>query len=147
MKKLLIVLLLIPGIKAKAQDTIVYKHSKKWIEITLVTVSVVSGGLGDGLNSRAKYGTGHVLSALSYASVLAIPFFVKPSWKFPVTYLLLRYAIFDGMYNVGAHRNLNYIGGKNYYDETVGRMPLAVFDGTKIASIGIVILLNSHNKK
>lgn len=116
------------------------------IEIALITTSVVAGAIGDGLNSRMKYSSGHALCALSYASLIALPFVVKPNWKFPVTYILLRYALFDAMYNVGAKRNLNYVGGKNFYDEGAGKMPRSVFDATKIASIGIVILINRKNK-
>lgn len=116
------------------------------IDIALITTSVVTGALADGLNSRMKYSSGHFLATVSIASLLAVPFVVKPNWKLPVTYILLRYALFDALYNVGAHRNLNYIGGKNYYDESIGKMPRSAFDATKIASIGIVILINRKNK-
>lgn len=133
------------SVHAQKLDTIIRKDHKL-AEIGLISFSVVAGALGDGLNSRAKYTAGHLLSSASVISLLAIPFVVKPNWKFPVTYVLLRYALFDAMYNVGAHRNLNYIGGKNYYDETVGRMPGSVINATKIASIGVVILLNSKTK-
>lgn len=129
--------------QSRAPDTTRREH--KWIVTSLCAASVVSSALGDGLNSRTKYKSGHLLSALSYATVLAIPFVSnKPSWRYPATYLLLRYALFDALYNVGAHRNLNYIGGKNYYDESVGRMPGSVLDATKVLSLGVVIVLNTH---
>lgn len=116
------------------------------IEIALITTSVVTAALGDGLNSRMKYSSGHFLSTVSIASLLAVPFVVKPNWKLPVTYILVRYALFDMLYNVGANRKLNYIGGKNYYDEGASRVPVSVFNASKIASIGIVILINRKNK-
>lgn len=145
MKKITIAILLLLPMLCKAQDTTRRNHPI--LEIGLITTSVVAGALGDGLNSRMKYSSGHALCALSYASLIALPFVVKPNWKFPVTYILLRYALFDALYNVGANRNLNYVGGKNYYDESVGRIPLSVLNGTKIASIGIVILLNAKKHK
>jgi hypothetical protein len=120
------------------------RHNKgKWIAYGLFAVSVASSSVGDGLNSRMKYGSGHALSALSYASIIAIPFVIKrPNWKIPTTYLLLRYAAFDALYNVGAKRNLNYVGGKNFYDESVGKMPLAALHATKAAALGLSIVIN-----
>lgn len=146
MKKLITIgaLLLTLQVHVKAQcDTTRKDH--KWLEIGLITTSVVAGAVSDGLNSRAKYTSGHTLSAISWASLIALPFVVKPNWKFPVTYLLLRYAIFDAGYNWGAKRNINYEGNKNYYDESIGKMPLGVLNATKFASIGIVILINRKN--
>jgi hypothetical protein len=147
MKKLFMILILIPLFSGvlKAQDSTRRNHPV--LEIGLITTSVVAGALGDGLNSRTKYSSGHALCALSYASLIALPFVVKPNWKFPVSYILLRYALFDALYNVGAKRNINYIGGKNYYDESIGKMPLSVMNGTKIVSIGIVVLLNAKKHK
>lgn len=143
MKKLLIILLIIP-LFGRAQDSTRRNHPV-W-EIGLITTSVVAGALGDGLNSRMKYSQGHALCALSYASLIALPFVVKPNWKFPVSYVLLRYALFDAFYNVGANRKLNYIGGKNYYDESIGKMPGSVINTSKILSIGVLILLNRKHK-
>jgi len=144
MRKLIIIILLLP-VLCRAQDTTRRNHPI--LEISLITTSVVAGALGDGLNSRMKYSSGHALCALSYASLIALPFVVKPNWKFPVSYILLRYALFDAMYNVGAHRNLNYIGGKNYYDESIGKVPGSVINASKILSVGVVILLNTKHKK
>jgi hypothetical protein len=141
-KYLLIPLIVLMSFQANAQDTCSCRKNHELAEIGLITTSVITGALGDGLNSRAKYSSGHFLASVSIVSILAVPFVIKPNWKFPVTYILLRYALFDGFYNVGANRNLNYIGGKNYYDETAGRVPLGVFDASKFLSIGAVIYIN-----
>lgn len=115
----------------------------RWIRYGLFAVSVSSSAIGDGLNSRTKYGAGHALSALSYASLIAIPFVShKASWKQPATYLLIRYAVFDALYNVGAKRKLNYIGGKNYYDESVGKVPLPVLHASKFAALALSVVIN-----
>jgi hypothetical protein len=137
MKWLLI--LLIP-LSSLAQDSTRREH--KWLTTGICIASVVAGGIGDGMNSRTKYTAGHILSAVSYATLIALPFTTKVTWRYPVTYLLVRYAMFDAMYNVGAHRNLNYMGGKNYYDESVGKMPLSVLHGSKVISLGVVVYLN-----
>ena len=114
-----------------------------WASTALCAVSVISGALGDGYNSRAIYTPGHALCAVSYASLLAIPFTGRVDWKMPVTYVLLRFALFDLLYNVGAHRKLNYMGGKNYWDESAGRMPFGALSALKVISFGTVIYLNS----
>ncbi len=127
-------------INCQAQDSL--KKDDKVLEIRLITTSVITSALGDGLNSRTKYESGHALAYVSVLSLIALPFVVKPTWKFPVSYILIRYALFDAFYNIGANRKLTYIGGKNFYDETTGKVPLGVLNATKIASIGIVIYLN-----
>jgi hypothetical protein len=126
----------------KLPDTVKIVRKHPITQLALLASSVIASGLGDGMNSRTIYTPGHLLSAYSYLAVLAVPFTGKIDWKMPVSYVLLRYALFDLCYNIGARRKLNYIGGKNYYDESVGRMPLSVMNGTKIIGLGIVIYLN-----
>lgn len=139
--KLFIILLLFP-IFCHAQDSTKVKRKGRWIEYALFTAAVISNAVGDGENSREHYESGHALNALSIGCLLAIPFVSKPSWKLPVTYIAVRYALFDGFYNAGANRNINYRGGKNYYNEGVGHIPLGVFDATKIAALGLSIIIN-----
>lgn len=140
MKKLFIILLF--PMLCHGQDTV--KHNQgKWVVYALFTTSVVEGALADGLNSRTKYTAGHLLASASILQLIAVPFVIKhPNWKLPATYLLVRFALWDMMYNAGAHRNLNYIGGKNYYDETTGKIPLSVFDASKFAALGLSVVIN-----
>jgi len=125
-----------------AQDTVNHPRKGKWLQYALLTTSVVSNALGDGLNSREYYAQGHALNALSIGALLAVPFVCKVNWRMPVNYILIRYAVFDGFYNVGAHRNLNYRGGANYYNEGVGHVPLGVLNATKMVSLGASIFIN-----
>jgi|SRR5579863_381591 len=126
----------------RAQDTTKHTRKGKWLQYALLTTSVVANAVGDGLNSREYYAQGHALNALSIGTLLAVPFVCKPNWKMPVNYILIRYAIFDGLYNYGAHRNLNYRGGQNYYNEGIGHVPLGVLNTTKFLSLGASILIN-----
>ena len=138
-----VIALMCAFLRACAQDTVHVASKGRWVRYGLFAVSVTSSALGDGLNSRTKYAAGHTLSALSYASLIAIPFVShKATWKQPATYLLIRYALFDALYNVGAKRNLNYIGGKNYYDESVGKVPLPVLHATKFAALALSVVIN-----
>ena len=123
-----------------AQDTV--KHQHKWVQYALFTASVVSNAVGDGMNSREQYKWGHALNAVSIATLLTVPFVNhKPNWRLPVTYLAIRYALFDGFYNWGARRDLNYRGGKNFYNQGIGVLPLGVLNATKFASFGLSILI------
>lgn len=155
--KYLIILLLFPMIChgqdrdyiVLTPDTSFHIHYKdkaprkgRWIEYALFTASIVSNAVADGENSREHYESGHALNALSIGCLLAIPFVSKPSWKLPVTYIAIRYALFDGFYNAGANRNINYRGGKNYYNEGIGHVPLGVLDATKFAALGLSIVIN-----
>lgn len=131
-----------------AQDTLYVRPPvKHWPSTVLCAVSVIAGATGDGFNSRAMYNPGHLLCAVSYTSLIAIPFTGRVDWKMPVTYGLLRYALFDLCYNLAAKRKLNYEGGKNYWDESVGKMPFGALSTTKFISFGAVIYLNAKHKK
>lgn len=133
--------------KAEAQDTIIYKHKSRLLEYGLMTLSIVSQGLGDGLNSRMKYQASHILYATSILSLVSVPVFVplskKDKFKYISTYFLLRYALFDYSYNVGAKRKLNYLGGDNVYDKTVHVLPDKLITTSKFISIGVIFLINS----
>lgn len=128
-------------------DTAFHVHVKqpatgKWLSYAILTTSVLSNALGDGLNSREYYAQGHALNALSIGGLLGYPFSSKVTWKTPVTYILIRYALFDLFYNIGAHRDWNYRGGKNYYNEGVGHIPLGALNASKAAAFVLSIAIN-----
>lgn len=164
MRKLLLIILMIPAL-CRAQDTtkmvfldttavhftyvrlplnkeITDIKTGRWTSYAILTSSVLSNAVGDGLNSRQYYAQGHALNAFAVGGLLTYPFVNKVSWKTPVTYILVRYALFDLFYNVGAHRNLNYRGGKNYYNQGLGHVPLAAVDATKILSLALSVYIN-----
>lgn len=125
----------------RAQDSV--KRRVTLPQYLVLTTSVIAGGIGDGLNSRQYFAQGHALNALAIGGLLAYPFLGKVNWKTPLTYILIRYALFDLMYNIGAHRDWNYRGGANYYNQSIGHVPLGVLNGTKFLSLGISIYINS----
>lgn len=141
MKKLIVILFMVPMF-CKAQDSTKQSRKGRWMQYALFTAAIVSNAAGDGLNSRVHYESGHALNALSIGCMLAVPFVSKPNWKLPVSYILIRYALFDGFYNYGAARSINYRGGKNYYNEGVGHVPLGVLNASKFASLGLSIVIN-----
>lgn len=122
---------------------IVKPRDHKWIRYALFTTAVISQAVGDGENSRQHFELGHSLNALSIGAMFAVPFFTKhPNWKLPVTYIAIRYAVFDGFYNLGAARKLNYRGGKNYYNEGLAPVPLGVLNASKFAALGLSVVIN-----
>lgn len=92
----------------------------RFLEYAIFTTSIVANALGDGLNSRQYFAQGHAINALAVGGLLAYPFVHKVTWKSPLTYILIRYALFDLLYNIGAHRDWNYRGGANFYNQGVG---------------------------
>jgi hypothetical protein len=146
MKWLYTIALMFTLLNIKAQDTIVYKHKNRLLEYSLMTISIISQGLGDGLNSRMKYKESHILYATSVLSLVSIPVFVplskKDKFKYISTYFLLRYSLFDYSYNIGANRKLNYLGGDNVYDKTVHVLPVQLTNISKLISIGFVVYIN-----
>lgn len=118
----------------------------KWLNIGLLTSAVVFNAVGDGLNSKEHYATGHVFNAASMASLIAIPVFSSVNknsrLSFISSYVLIRYALFDQIYNASAKNPINYEGGDNYYDRTVVRLPQNVIYGTKILSLGLIFYIN-----
>lgn len=124
------------------QDSLKQAHRGRWIEYGIFTTSVVANALGDGLNSRQYFAQGHALNAIAVGGLLSYPFVHKVTWKSPVTYILIRYALFDLLYNIGAHRDWNYRGGANFYNQGIGHIPLGALNASKAAAFAISITIN-----
>jgi hypothetical protein len=146
MKIIFIIFFILIIFSVNAQDTIVYKHKNRLLEYGLMAFSIVSQGLGDGLNSRMRYKESHILYAISVLSLVSVPVFVplskKDKFKYISTYFLLRYALFDYSYNIGANRKLNYLGGDNVYDKTIHIIPAGLVNVSKAISIGLIFYIN-----
>jgi hypothetical protein len=147
MKKFTLIVLLTLSIQAlKAQDSLTIKPKHHWLQVALLASSVVFNGIGDGLNARENYATGHAFNFLSIGSLIAVPLFDPPDrhkkLKFVATYLLIRYAFFDQVFNKAAQLPMNYLDGQNVYDKALHSVPPSVLYSTKIISLGFVIFLN-----
>jgi hypothetical protein len=147
--KYILILLVLFSLNTQAQDSIPPRRGSL-VTLALFSGSVIMGGIGDGLNSRAHYASGHLLNAASVASLIAVPLLVKISghdkFRYLASYVLIRYAFFDMAYNKAAQRPANFMGGKNYYDETLSRIPTPVINGSKALSLGFVFMINSGRK-
>jgi len=91
-------------------------------------VSIALEAIGDGMRDRAwvehndTYSSiGHLSQALSIGTLLTIPLnqhLTTQEWlNYVISYIALRMAIFDPIYNTVRGLPWNYIGGSSYYDK------------------------------
>lgn len=91
-----------------------------WVILIFVIQSILLDAIGDGFKDNNKKEQGHLLSALSILSLLAIPLIGVQHdtwWWGIVGYILIRIGIFDPVYNITRKLPVDYIGRTSYWDK------------------------------
>ena len=109
--------------------------------------SVFLDAIGDGLNDDGFKGWGHALNAASTGLLLVSPFILDIKlrdigWYF-ASYLFIRMAVFDPMYNLTRDLGIDYIGNTSLWDKAWQRLnpptnTKMIFHGLSF-SVGIAI--------
>jgi len=107
--------------------------------------SIILDAIGDGLNDEGKKQLGHACNAASVGLLLISPFIIdydKSKWGYYLTsYVSLRIATFDYIYNTTRGLPLNYIGHTSTWDKVLCKMnPPNTFLGRGVfLTVGIAI--------
>jgi hypothetical protein len=145
--KIILVLLLSLSLSCLAQK------GEAWKVIGVYTGSIVFNAMGDGFNNSGHKQLGHAFNATSIGLLLASPFVIdydKSKWGYYLTsYVALRMATFDYVYNTTRGLPLNYIGGTSTWDKFLGKMnPPNTYMGRGVFFIvGVSIPLNKIGGK
>lgn len=123
MKKLLLLILISSLLTINTQAQ--YRQRKNISEpikvVAIYTGSIVLNAIGDGLNDSGSKMWGHSLNALSTGLLLTSPFIVdydKSKWGYYLTsYVFLRIALFDLVYNKTRGLPVTYIGNTSPWDK------------------------------
>ena len=114
--------------------------------IGIYTSSIALGAIGDGLNFRGysqggDQSLGHICDALSTGILLMSPLFLDMEkwWWSVISYVSLRIALFDPLFNISAGLPLNYRGVANVWDKSVG---LKMWHRSAFLIIGVAIPIN-----
>jgi len=90
--------------------------------IILFLIAVIFDAAGDALNDSHRKGIGHALQAIFVGLLLMSPFFIDValnSWGwYLASYICLRIALFDPIYNITRGLKWNFIGTTSLWDKT-----------------------------
>ena len=92
------------------------------IILTYAAVNLLDA-IGDGLNDKGNKGWGHTCQALSVGTLLMSPVWIhydKSKWyMYPLTFISLRFSLFDPTYNATRGLPLTYYGTTSFWDKKV----------------------------
>jgi len=125
MKKLLITLLMFVltiGVNAQYLKTEKQSRIPESVKvIILYTGAIVLDAVGDGLCDDGNKAWGHALNAASVGILVASPFILdiqKDKWYwYLLSYVSLRVALFDPVYNLTRGLPIDYIGDNSIWDK------------------------------
>jgi len=126
--KIIIIILLFFSLNLSAQlrGLSTHKFPESAKVILTYTGAVALNAIGDGLNDNGVKGWGHVANALSIGTLLMsftwIDYDRTKWWVYPLTYVSVRFAGFDYIYNTTRGLPLNYIGGTSFYDQFMQKL-------------------------
>ena len=114
--------------------------------IGIYTSSIALSAIGDGLNFRGysqggDQSLGHICNALSTGILLMSPLFINMEkwWWNIASYLSLRIALFDPLFNIGAGLPIDYRGVANTWDKAVD---LNMWQRSAFLIVGVMIPIN-----
>jgi len=121
MKNIISILLILSCLSASAQ----YERDNKdiYVALGIITTSIVFDAIGDGFNDSGNKVLGHSLNALSLAPLIISPFILdlkdyKWAW-YLATYVTMRVAIFDPIYNTTRGLPIGYVGDSSLWDKSL----------------------------
>lgn len=128
----------------------IWQYSNEIWTFVIVFWSIITKAVGDGWRDRWRYGEGkgwhrnwnHAMIASSYGMLLLSPLLLSIDWRqgafYVGTYLLIRAAIFDVVYNVARGVHWRYVPDDptNLWDWVLSR-----FKGQHIFVFRIVVFL------
>jgi hypothetical protein len=123
-KSILITVIILLAFSMNAQKWD-WKRSTGIIGYHLATVAV--GALGDATFDNGNKDLGHALKATEVGMLIGGPFLFKIELNEAVpyisTYVFLRFATFDGIYNVSRDLPVLYQGNTSGYDKFMSKVP------------------------
>ena len=129
MKKLLIILILITSFMDSQAQNDYYSHKltkKNGASLLIDIASITTDAMGDAYYDMGRKDLGHALNAASVGMLVAQPFiidFSRDDWKWKVpAYILLRFAVFDAVYNTTRGNQISQLGTTSLYDNTLNKM-------------------------
>ena len=118
------------AIPVKCAAQIDYQTKKELPEsvkvISLFVGSIVLDAFGDALCDDGHKGWGHTFNAASVGLLVTAPLYLEISFKelgwYLASYVSLRIAIFDPVYNLSRDLPLNYIGTTSTWDKALQKI-------------------------
>ena len=120
MRKLITILLIVTCLSVQAQYQ---DRSEAYKALAIIGTSIILDAVGDGFNDSGSKVLGHSLNAASVGILVASPFILKiPRHKwgwYAATYVTMRIAIFDPLYNITRGLPIGYVGDSSLWDKSL----------------------------
>jgi len=117
------------------------------ILIVFLTV-IILDSTGDSLmDSKRNKELSHLLKAINTGIFILLPFFLKVELNdilwYVIGYTLLRFSLFDYIYNLISKLPFNYIGKTSYYDKLLNKINPGSFIFARVIALvaGIHIII------
>ena len=126
-----IILATILTLQVSAQSFALYDPPSKfpeWAKVALVySTSIALDAMADGYRDDGNKQLSHALEAASIGTLLMSPFIInykQDRWgRYLTSYVTMRLAIFDPIYNTTRGLPLSYMGTTSIYDKALNKAP------------------------
>ena len=127
MKQVISIILILVSLNSFGQNPYNVDRSDTYIALALVTSSIVLDAMADGVrDNHTNLVLSHSLEAASILPLLLSPFLLDLKdyqWaSYLCTYVTMRIAIFDPVYNLTRGLPIGYIGDSSSWDRTIKQM-------------------------
>jgi len=116
--------------------------------LILYILSIFGGAAGDGLHHRGNKLLAHPLKLLQPVALLilvVLTLIVRPDYDgyqlalIAYSYFILRFSLFDYIWNLFAGEDIFYIGNSSLYDKVCQRIAPAMLHFIKVVSGSVII--------
>ena len=152
MKRLLLLttLLVMISTSIPAQNFVLYDPPSKfpeWAKVALVySTSIALDAMGDAMNDNGNKEWAHALNAASVGTLLMSPFIInykQDRWgRYLTSYVTMRLAIFDPIYNTTRGLPLSYMGTTSLYDKALNKAPAHFMYYVRSVSFAVSLSIN-----
>lgn len=152
LKRIVVILLLsVTAIGYSQPLTYQARRKNKVRTLILFTTAVTLNAIGDGLNDSGHKPVGHVCNAVAIGGLLMSPYFLdvdKSTWvHYLASYVSIRVALFDPIYNETRGLPFDYIGTTSLTDKGLRKLGpqrgLVMFTRSVFLVVGVSIPLNN----
>ena len=100
-----------------------FDEYRPYVVLGVLTTSIIFEAIGDARYDDGLKVQGKLFQAASVASLLSLPFIIKDwdQWGYGVlSYICLRVAVFDPVYNLTRDLPIGYVGNTGLWDKGLG---------------------------
>jgi len=126
-----------------------FDEYRPFVIVGILTTSIVLEAIGDAKYDQGLKLQGKLFQAASMASLLSLPFIIDDRdqwWYGIISYICLRVAFFDPVYNLTRDLPIGYIGNTSYWDKGLQKFSppagMQIFGRAIFLTVGIRLTID-----